>query len=744
MESSPSATPPLFEGSCTVVGGFVSVRGTLTVTSTAVRFVPGLLHRLTGAAAWEAELGAIEKMKEWRDRFDFVHGGIERLLGGAHISEIASAVRAAVDAHPVHQLPAPLRIEGERELFEGDIELDGDPKPVRLRISTERVGLVRGGAHAIERGQVALDAARESLLDARLGRDEVRLTTERGEIVLRGTDAGAVFVALSTLGERDPDPPPSPPSDGTGSEGTGAAEGESREDGATAAPPPVPPADAAPRKLFRGRTAKLTTKVVRAPGAPAAAPEPAAPAPPPALAPTIAPPPGAPRAGGLGGSRRGLGAKPSMAPPAARAEAPGTGSGQPPPGKPAPAPKPAASPVGETPRGAAGGKKGKDEAPAKPPSRYRATASRLRFELEGAVTDVALDELATVRRTSERSLAFEVPNAVWTVDVESADRELDELFALWLSTRWPFDEGLDLEGYYQGAALAELAAPFLAKLPGVSIGLSKLACPVIWVGVDRTAFRAALLVFDRGLVVLPLPGAGPRAPVTLAMEGLETIDPEGPTLLDSVFLRSGDRPAVRAVPRFDAKRAPHLSGLIAQAARLFEHNFFQGPNRRVSFRTAPAGELSLPVRAMLGEDGAVLAGTPEAARLADLSAEGCRISFDDEIPGLAAVEVELPTEGVPTVLRLAITNRAKPDPFAGRGWEYGGAFAKLEPQALRRTQALALAMQQARLQRRPEEPRSGAAGAEGQGRGTDGAPAKPGSSVPPTPGSPSDPPRRPR
>ncbi|MFO0000090.1 MAG: hypothetical protein ACK559_03090, partial [bacterium] len=77
-----------------------------------------------------------------------MHGGSERLLGGAHVSEIASAVRAAVDAHPVHQLPAPLRIEGERELFDGDVELDGDPKPVRLRVSTERIDLVRGGAPA--------------------------------------------------------------------------------------------------------------------------------------------------------------------------------------------------------------------------------------------------------------------------------------------------------------------------------------------------------------------------------------------------------------------------------------------------------------------------------------------------------------------------------------------------------------------------------------------------------------------
>jgi len=736
VESSPSATPPLFEGSCTVVGGLLSVRGTLTVTGTTVRFVPGVLHRLTGAAAWEVELGAIEKMKEWRDRFDFVHGGSERLLGGAHVSEIASAVRAAVDAHPVHQLPAPLRIEGERELFDGDVELDGDPKPVRLRVSTERIDLVRGGAHAVERGQVALDAARESLLDARLGRDEVRLTTERGEVVLRGANAGAVFVALATLGERDPDPPPSvPPDDPSSGAGADAARGTTDGGGSTARAAETP-ANPAPRKLFRGRTAKLTTKVVRAPGAPAAAPpepEPAAPAP----APTIAPPAAAPRASGVGGARRGLGAGASMAPPAARGATPGTGSGRPPPSKPSMAPKPAASPPKEPPRGAApGGKKGKDEAPPKPPSRYRATASRLRFELEGVVTDVALGELATVRRTSERSLAFEVPSAVWTVEVESADRELDELFALWLSTRWPFDEGLDAEGYYGEAALAELAAPFLAKLPGVSIGLSKLACPVIWIGPDRTAYRAALLVFDRGVVVLPLPGSGPRAAVTLAMEGLETIEPEGPVLLESVFLRSGDRPAVRAVPRFDAKRASHLSGLIAQAARVFDHNFFQGPNRRVSFRTAPPGELSIPVRAMLGEDGAALPGTPQTARLADLSAEGCRISFEDEIPGLASVELELPTDGAPTVLRLAITNRAKPDAFQGRGWEYGGAFAKLEPQELRRTQALALFMQQARLQRRPEEPRTGAR--EGEGA------AKTGTSVPPKPGSPSDPPRRAR
>jgi hypothetical protein len=737
VERSSSASPPLFEGSCTVVGGLVSVRGVLTVTGTSVRFVPGMLFRLTGAAAWDVEVGAIEKMKEWRDRFDFVHGGTERLLGGAHVSEIASAVRGAVDAHPIHQLPAPRRAEGERALFEGDVELDGDPKPVRLRVSTERVELVRGGAHAIERGQVALDAARETLLDARLGRDEVRLTTERGEVVLRGASAGAVFVALATLGERDPDPPPSTPQDEERAQGAG----ETREAGSPSTRPAAAPLDAAPRKLFRGRTAKLTMKAVRAPAAPTAAP-PAAEPEPAAPPPTIAPPASAPRVGGLGGSRRGLGAGPSMAPPATRTAAPGPR--QPPPGQPA-APKPAATPPKEPPRVAgAGGKKGKDEAPPKPPSRYRTTASRLRFEQEGTVTDEALSELATVRRTSERSLAFELPHAVWTIDVESADRELDELFALWLSTPWPFDAGLDAEGYYGQAALAELAAPFLAKLPGVAIGLAKQACPVIWVGADRTAYRAALLIFDRGLVVLPLPGAGSRAAVTLAMEGLETVEPEGPVLLDSVFLRSGDRPVVRAVPRFDAKRAAHLGGLIAQATRLFEHNFFQGPNRRVSFRTAPPGEVSVPVRAMRSEDGAVLAGTPQVARLADLSAEGCRVSFEDEIPGLASLELEIPTEGAPTVLRLAITNRAKPDAFQGRGWEYGGAFAKLEPQELRRTQALALVMQQARLQRRPEEPRMGAPEAEGAGRGKDGGAAKTGSSVPPKPGSPSDPPRRPR
>lgn len=143
-------------------------------------------------------------------------------------------------------------------------------------------------------------------------------------------------------------------------------------------------------------------------------------------------------------------------------------------------------------------------------------------------------------------------------------------------------------------------------------------------------------------------------------------------------------------------RDESLMTTLRERLALLTQGLTGASNRRASYRASPTRRF--PIRFALG-NGATPPSKWIAARVADLSAEGCQIVTDSAIGEGNDVLVELPIDRKSLVLASTVMNRRAPSGLVS-SWRYGIRFGKRTPQEDRQLRELWMTFQREETARR--------------------------------------------
>lgn len=323
------------------------------------------------------------------------------------------------------------------------------------------------------------------------------------------------------------------------------------------------------------------------------------------------------------------------------------------------------------------------------------TRTRLRFESEeeGGRVEIPLLEVTSaslewgdlVVRRGTRAWRFVVPHAV---PLHA------ELVRLLTELRGKNEPTADEMGCFNERAIEWVLATRTRPIPGFTPGRVSIAGPAVVVTAHEGARRGAILLGEAGAAFVPFHDPDAIEPILVA--SLETLwaRPAGEDATHGTFERSGS-------DSFDLHPvggAAFLERFRMRLKRLVDAQrqaTSDSGNRRASYRVSPREHV--PTSVVPLRDGRPSNEPPISGRLADLSADGCRIISDRPIERCSTVEVEIRGSNPPQSLFADIVH-ASPPTSSTPSWRYGLRFVRRTPDQDRRLRELWMEYQRKELE----------------------------------------------